>query len=782
MKKQLSLIMLCILLASMMAYTGSIQLARASAIIHVPTNYSTIQAAINHANPGDTILVAAGTYYGEVDINKSVNVLGSGASSTFIDGTGVTLASAGLVKITAPGNVTFDGFTVENVPLDPYLNRYGIFSESDTSGITYTISNNRLIGMGDTNPNDFEVGFYSQNDAANVVFKHNSITNMGGNNIVFEVHTGATEISYNTLEAGVGLAADSIFFMTYNGINVNTLQNISCNTFNMGTGSVFDYDHRSSAISINTPGAAYGVGDAQFTNVLIEGNTINNLKSYRRGIGFWNGGGSNGGIIDPKVENNTITGTNATESYGIDFVATGSSPIVASDATVTLNTISGTAYGIYLRTDGCAPGAQINYNNIAGNIVGLDNTAGSSSVNAEYNWWGSSTGPSPTGSGDPVNGNADTSHWLISSFQQECLSISPATVSKAYRDIGTYFTINVNLVDVTDFYGFDVNITWDNTLITLASLDNSSLTTIWPQGFFEPLPSPGYQVGAGYVRFAAAATGGPSFNGSGTLFTLTFYIQKGSNIATLQTPIYFKTVKLSNSLYTSIPATVQCGMYQISPNTPGLVFKLVDPNTAKPFVYGKTFDVQVNVTYVSSQLAGFNITVGYDTELFTYTGITWANGVLGTGQSPVSNSTLGTVTVVNTGATGWAGANGLLFTLYFQIKFDARPAHIWRTTGPHTLTGGISFSNAQLTFAEGTLPMSGISVGSNLLVIVQLIRGDVNCDGKVDIFDLVAVAHYYDAKQGDSDWNNASKYDLNLDGVIDIFDIVIVASNYGYGY
>ena len=415
----LTIVLIIALISSTLPLFNIVATVKANpTIIHVPTDYPTISDAIGNATAGDTILVDSGTYNEAVNIDKPLNITSvNGPGATIIDGTGVTLASAGLVKITAAGNVTFSGFTVENAELDSNLNEFEIFSSSSTSSVTYLISNNNIVGTGDTNPNDFEVGFYSQNDQANIVFTYNNITNIGGNNIVFEVHTGTTEISHNILEAGIGLAADSVFFMTYNGINVDTLQNVSYNTFNMGTGSLFDYDHRSTAISFNTPGAAYGVGDAQFTNVLIQGNTVNNLQSYRRGIGFWNGGGAGGGIIGPDVEGNIITGTNATESYGIDFIATGTSPTVAPDTTVMLNTISSVAYGVYLRTDGCAPDAQIYYNNIAGNTVGLDNTAGSSPVDAQFNWWGDHTGPynatsNPSGMGDPVNGNVDYTPYL----------------------------------------------------------------------------------------------------------------------------------------------------------------------------------------------------------------------------------------------------------------------------------------------------------------------------------------------------------------------------------
>lgn len=42
--------------------------------ICVPDSYLTIQAMVNAANPGDTIIVYPGTYTENVDVNKSLTI------------------------------------------------------------------------------------------------------------------------------------------------------------------------------------------------------------------------------------------------------------------------------------------------------------------------------------------------------------------------------------------------------------------------------------------------------------------------------------------------------------------------------------------------------------------------------------------------------------------------------------------------------------------------------------------------------------------------------------
>ena len=75
-------------LALISAILGSCTLARGQNTIHVPADQPTIQAGINAAHTGDTVLVAAGTYFENIDFaGKAITVTSSdGAAKTTIDG------------------------------------------------------------------------------------------------------------------------------------------------------------------------------------------------------------------------------------------------------------------------------------------------------------------------------------------------------------------------------------------------------------------------------------------------------------------------------------------------------------------------------------------------------------------------------------------------------------------------------------------------------------------------------------------------------------------------
>lgn len=85
-----------------------------SQVIDVPKDYSSIQEAVNEANPGDVIRVASGTYYESVIIPKPLSLIGEDPDNTII------ISNKYVVVKVKADNVEIRGFTVRNCT-------YGIF-------------------------------------------------------------------------------------------------------------------------------------------------------------------------------------------------------------------------------------------------------------------------------------------------------------------------------------------------------------------------------------------------------------------------------------------------------------------------------------------------------------------------------------------------------------------------------------------------------------------------------------------------------------------------------
>jgi hypothetical protein len=105
-----------------------------------------------------------------------------------------------------------------------------------------------------------------------------------------------------------------------------------------------------------------------------------------------------------------------------------------------------------------------------------------------------------------------------------------------------------------------------------------------------------------------------------------------------------------------------------------------------------------------------------------------------------------------------------------MVKFDRA------SVSGYILSKNITYGNVTLTITGmvADMPFEGSCV------IRVRMPGDTDCNGIVNIHDIVQIAKAYGSNIKSKSWNPAA--DENEDGKIDIFDLVTAARNYGKTY
>jgi hypothetical protein len=220
--------------------------------------------------------------------------------------------------------------------------------------------------------------------------------------------------------------------------------------------------------------------------------------------------------------------------------------------------------------------------------------------------------------------------------------VDPVLVEKNISDIGERFNANITIEGVRDLFGFDLNITWDNGLITLVGVEfTTRLDEVWGRDQWFCAYN---NTGLGwYALSAVSLSAGFTTTGARPLITFQFLVE---NAPAGETPIHFEMAKLGSSEWKTIPIDeVIDGTYRMLPwpallkMTPALVEKTHSD-------IGAYFNVTVTVGNVEA-LFGFDFNVTWDNHLLTFNNCYYTsmlNSIWGVGNWLV---------IKNENATSW---------------------------------------------------------------------------------------------------------------------------------
>jgi len=186
-RKTLRLSLVCLAIIFGLTIPISPAAEASPANIYVPDDYSTIQAAINAASPGDAIMIKGGTYDENVVVNKGLSLVGEDRDTTIIDGKGKDV-----IWVTA-SQVLISGFTLQNgqtgIKLDAYSNDNTItdnrINNNETGIVLQGSSRNRIINnIIEKNVfNGIHLVMSSTAEGGNEISGNNIIGNLNGGNL-----------------------------------------------------------------------------------------------------------------------------------------------------------------------------------------------------------------------------------------------------------------------------------------------------------------------------------------------------------------------------------------------------------------------------------------------------------------------------------------------------------------------------------------------------------------------------------------------------------------------
>ena len=442
-----------------------------AATLNVPSGYASIQAAVDAASVGDTIVVQSGTYYENVNVNKQLNLTGVGSPE--VHGMGM-----GAITLSANGCI-LQGFVACNGQNGIWVKSSGNTISGSTAtgnfrdGIIIEFSNSNTIS-GNTATGNKNDGFYLDCSYDNTISGNTATGNSqkgihlivsGGNTLSDNTATGNKndgfylDSSYGNTISGNTATGNSQKGIHLMGSNDNTLSgNTVTGNSQKGIHLMGSNDNTLSGNTV-TGNSGDGICLDSSSDSTISGNTANRNSGHGIILESSNHNTISGNFATSNSENgiylmrsllNTLSSNTATGNKNDGFYLDSSSANTLSGNTATGNS----RFGIGLDS---SSSNNISNNTANGNIYGilLGSSTGSNTISSNTLTDNLASGIGlDSSSSNNISSNTATGNsygiLIVSSSGSNIISSNTATNSKDFDiliDASSDNTVYLNTLD-----------------------------------------------------------------------------------------------------------------------------------------------------------------------------------------------------------------------------------------------------------------------------------------------------------------------------------------------